>query len=119
MKLLQKNRLISTNLLHKETRLLKIKDIQEVKILCFVNNCLLGKCPSHFEGLFRERERVYNFRGNLLQTPRTKTEFGATSVRVYGSQLWNKLAGNMKKLRYQLNFKKHIAKSIIDTYQDT
>jgi hypothetical protein len=114
--LLQLEPRTSTNMLHHRLKILKIKDIQKVKIICFVNQCLLGLYPPYFQNYFRYRDRVYNLRNEMLSINRTKTVLGSFNTQVYGAKLWNELVESVKKFRYQKNFKKHLVKDIINGY---
>ena len=111
--ILRKDSRTPTNDLHQELHLLKVKDIQKMKILCFVNNCLLGSCAPSFNNYFVERDNVYNFRRSHLLAPRTRTELGSLSIKVQGCRLWNGLPESVKAFRYQQNFKKYIVKHIL------
>ena len=106
----------ATNVLHRDLHLLKVCDIQKVKILCFVNNCLLKNCPDIFNGYYTERETEYNLRNRGLNVPRTRTINGSLSVYVHGAKLWNGIPESIKQHRHQLNFKKYLIKYFTDRY---
>ena len=79
---LKLERTSSTNALHMDLHLLKFIDIQKVKILCFVNNCLLGQCPLYFRSYFKCRTSSYKLRGTMLFIKRTRTSIGTSSIDV-------------------------------------
>ena len=116
--ILQLNMRTSTNLLHKNLHLLKIKDIREVQVLLFVNKCLKGLCPPVFHEYYGERMPHYNIRNPGLHITRTRTAMGSNSIRIFGAKLWNNLAPRVKEHRNKINFKKHIIKNIICDYVD-
>ena len=116
--LLRMDRMSSTNFVHKYLHLLKVKDIYSINILCFTNNCMLGQCPGIFQDYFKLREQIYEFRQVSLYIPRFRTEQGSLRADIQGAKLWNNLTDEIKKYRYQLNFRKHLAKHLINGYED-
>ena len=106
----------STNSLHGELHILKVCDISTVKILLLVNNILLGICPDHLNNYFQLRETNYDLRFNKLTVVRTRTKLASLGIYVRGANLWNNFSENLKKYRYQKNFKKYIIKHFIDNY---
>ena len=114
--ILRKNHMTATNELHRNLHLLKVEDIYKSKILCFVNQCLLGRCPPCFNDYYVENNPVYNIRRRALFVPRSRIELGANSTKIQGAKLWNGLSDDIKDHRFKKNFNKHIIKHIISGY---
>ena len=115
---LRMDRMTPTNTLHAHLQLLKITDIYKVKVIVFVNNILLGKCPDVFNDYFVMNEPSYNLRHTGLTVHRTRTRLGSLGVYITGAQLWNGLPDTIKQFRFQANFKKLLTKHYINDYND-
>ena len=105
-----------TNTLHKNLHILKVNDIQKMKILCFVNNCLNENCPTYFTNYFSVRHTVYPLRMESLTVPRVRTALGSCSISVLGARLWNGLPEQIKEKRRQKNFNKYVIKYLMVDY---
>ena len=116
--LLNLNRRTNTKDLHVNLNILKVKDIQIVNILCFVNNCLLGKSPEYCSKYFLERTSLYNIRNLGMDISRSKTLQGSLSIQIIGAKLWNALSDELKKICHQQNFKKHVVRFYINKYTE-
>jgi hypothetical protein len=114
--ILHKDRMTPTNVLHKELHLLKVADIQKVKLLCFVNSCLNRNCPINFINYYQVREHIYNLRNEQLIIKRSRTTTGSSNNKIYGAKLWNELSNNIKRHRMQKNFKKIVISDIVSRY---
>ena len=115
--LLNANYRTPTNQIHNDTRILKVDDIMKMRLITFVNDCLLGNVPSPFTDYFSMRETNYSLRNYLLFVPRANTNIGLSSTKVIGSNLWNGITTDVKKFRHQKNFKKHLVNYYINTYK--
>jgi hypothetical protein len=117
LKLLFKiNRRTSTDVVHYQLRILKISDIIEIKLLLFVNDCILGRCPPILDDYFIKREHLYNLRNDNLDVKRTRTVLGSSAIRIYGAKIWNELSANLKIYQNQVNFKNKLTQHYIDGY---
>jgi hypothetical protein len=113
---LKLDRLTPTNIVHKKLRILKVTDIQKLKLVCFVNNCLNGNCPPPFYNYFTWRNLTYNLRDETLHIMRSHTVIGSSASQISAAKLWNSLPDFIKIHRYQLNFKKIVAQHLIEQY---
>lgn len=114
--LLNLNYRTPTDILHKNVHILKVSDVRTVKIIRFVQNCLLGNCPNYFQHYFVHREHVYNLRNDFLHINRTRTELGSSNIKSYGATLWNNLSPEVKQFCNQKNFVTHVIKYIMSRY---
>ena len=92
--------------------------IRYVKILLFVNSCLLKSTATPLHDYYRERNLTYNVRERGLQIDRARTVVGSANLAIYGARLWNELHPEIKQHRFKKNFKKHIIKKIINDYPE-
>jgi hypothetical protein len=108
--LLTKDRMYSSNLLHKELDIFKVKHTYEQFILYFVHDCLHGKAIETFTDYFTPIPcRTYNTRqGGLLYKRQIKTELGRSSTYFTGATLWNSLPNNIRSIENQKTFKKAV-----------
>ena len=105
-----------TNELHKSLNILKVKDIQTVNIICFVNKCLLKNYPAHFHNYYTNRTSVYPLRNLGLTVKEFSTTVGSLSIQILGANLWNDLPIEIKSKSKQMNFRKIVAKYMISKY---
>ena len=114
--LLNKTRRFSTNKLHNEVEILKVKDSIKLEISTFVYKYFNGHLPSPFNGYFCTFSEVHsiNTRENTTRTitPNHHIEIGANTVKVQGSIIWNSLNSKHKSIKTQKNFRKTIKKSL-------
>ena len=114
--LLNKTRRFSTNKLHNEIEILKVKDLIKLEISTFVYNYFKGNLPSPFNGYFCTFNEVHsiNTRENTTRTitPNHHIEIGANTVKVQGSKIWNRLNSKHKSIKTQKTFRKTIKKSL-------
>ena len=98
-----------TDELHDEFELLTVKDIFEQEILTFVHNFFLEKVPPVFNGYFETLASIHNRNtrhgSNLLSIPRHTTNIAASSIKIQGAKLWNKLDNNLKNISKAKKFK--------------
>ena len=114
--LLTKKRRTSTNEIHKDMNILKVKDIQNANIICFVKNCLIKRCPKYFFDYFTIRTSQYEIRDTDLNVMRCRIELGSLSTKIVGAKLWNNIPEDIKVKKNQLNFRKIICKHYISLY---
>ena len=108
----------STSELHTKIKVLKVKDIQKTNILCFVNSCLLNRLPDMFQNYYIEQPHVYALRHRGLYVKRARTSLGAMQTCIIGAKLWNELPPNIKKKRYQVNFRHHVVNNFLRNYAE-
>ena len=98
-----------TDELHDEFELLTVKDISEQEILTFVHNFFSEKLPPVFNGYFETLASIHNRNtrhgSNLLSIPRHTTKIAASSIKIQGAKLWNKLDNNLKNISKAKKFK--------------
>ena len=105
-----------TDKLHNEFDLLKVSDITNQEVLTFVYNFFSNGLPGIFNNYYQtfSENHSYNTRnaGLSIRKIRKNNEFGAKSIKIKGSDLWNnlnnsiKVVSNTKKFRY--DYKKSI-----------
>jgi hypothetical protein len=113
---LQYDRLTPTNILHKNFNILKLPDIRNAKLVCFVAKCLSNNCPPCFKNYYQLRNSHYNLRHQLLNIKRTRTQLGSSSIQIHGAKLWNNLPVMVKDKYLQDNFKKITVKFYHNQY---
>ena len=115
--LLKLDRRTSTNQLHRDLSLLKVSDIHDVNILCFVNNCRATRCPETFCNYYQVRRTERELRNNdHLDVPRARTEMGLSSCNIKGAKLWNKHFTTVNSNLYKKCFKAKVTKYFIEKY---
>ena len=106
-----------TDELHAEFELLTVKDITEQEILTFVHNFLSNKLPPVFNGYFETLASNHNRNtrngNNLLKISSYPTNIAASSIKIQGAKLWNKLDNSLKNIPKAKNFKAKFKNSCI------
>ena len=116
--LLKLDRRTSTNQLHRDLSLLKVSDIHDVNMLCFVNNCRATRCPETFCNYYQVRRTERELRNNdHLDVPRARTEMGLSSCNIKGAKLWNKHFTTVNSYLYKKCFKAKVTKYFIEKYE--
>ena len=90
----------STNQLHNDLNILKVKDIVNQEILLFVHNFMNNKLPDVFARYYTHRKDIQTIQTrnieNKLVIPMVRTDFGASSLKVVGPKLWNQIPNAMQ-----------------------
>ena len=82
----------STNLLHSELNILKVKDLYNTSLLLFVHVNLQGDCPAAVKNYFVRRNSTYNTRQTgHLEYRRARLDLGTSRVQYHAAELWNLL----------------------------
>ena len=117
LKVLTKNTYrFSTDELHNSLDLLKVKDIADQEVVTFVHNYFSNRLPPVFAGYFGTlfSQHGMNTRNgtNLLTIDSHDTDIAASSTKILGAKLWNKLDNSLKNLpnikTFRAKLKRHI-----------
>ena len=112
MKLLtRKDRLYSTNALHTDLNILKVKDIHETAVLQFVYSCIketpIGPFVEYFK--LRRDEHNYDLRNNDNISTRTiHINMGKGTTHYTGATLWKKLPSEITEVDQANMFKREL-----------
>ena len=115
--LLHLDRLTPTNRLYKHLYILKISDLYKCKVLSFVNETQLGKCPEIFENYFEKNTKKpkkkrtrsnYDLRqkGQLV-IPTDRLALGDRALRTSGAKLRNNIHKDNLQYRNKTILCKH------------
>ena len=92
----------STDKLHDEFELLKVKDITKQEIASFVHNFFSNSLPTVFNGYFETLASNHNRNTrngqNLVKIHTNVPNFAASSIKIQGAKVWNYLNNNLKKI---------------------
>ena len=92
----------STNLLHSELNILKVKDLYNTSFLLFVHANLRGNCPAAVKNYFVRRNSAYNTRQTgHLEYRRARLDLGTSRVQYHAAELWNLLSDVIKKFHVE------------------
>ena len=105
-----------TDKLHDEFNLLKVSDITKQETLTFVFNFFMDDLPSVFKNYYETFSNNHNINtrnANLnIRKIRRNNNFGASSIKSIGANLWNDLNIDIKKSsttkQFRFNYKKCI-----------
>ena len=100
--------------------LLKIDDIADQEILSFVHNYFSKKLPPVFDdyySILAEQHQMDTRNGqNLSHIPNHVTNIAATSLKISGAKLWNKLDNNLKNIPKVKSFRKMFKTKLVGSY---
>ena len=116
--LLWKDRMMPTNKLHNETKILQVNDVYNLSIATFVHKCRKNDTLQIFKDHFTDRGAVHNRNTrnrHLLQIPRFKRGIAFSSTRSKGVDIWNKLQISVTKQSYN-SFRKTSYNNYIKLY---
>ena len=113
----------STDRLHNDFGILKVHDIVNQEILTFVKNYFLDKLPVVFQNyftLFGNHNTMHTRNSHkLIRKITPKSNFGATSVKFKGSDLWNKLSNDLKTCintkQFRIKYKSSLMPYVINS----
>ena len=112
-----KNYRYSTNKLHNELSILKVKDMVYQEILSFTHSYVHDKLPKVFKNFFNHRHEVSEMitepRLRRFNLPTIKTNIGASTVTVVGSKLFNEKAMELKLGNRMKSFRKNLKLSYL------
>ena len=119
--LLAKNYRYSTNQLHNELKILKVRDIAKLDALTFIHSYFNNKLPMIFNNYFQLVSEIHN--RNTRRSEREiyiqtyKTETGISMIKGIGARLWNETDNNTKYIKNVKAFRKTIINDTLD-YSD-
>ena len=111
----------STNLLHSELNILKVKDMYNTSLLLFVHANLQGDCPAAVKNYFVRRKSVYNTRqtGHLfIEYRRARLDLGTSRVQYHAAELWNLLSDVIKKIPCRTFCKRNLCEKLVQGYNE-
>ena len=104
-----KNYQFSTDMLHNEFDILKIKDIIKQETITFVHKFSSNSLPpvfdDYFETLASNHNRNTRHGSHLLKIINHTTNFSAASMKIQGAKVWNRLDTNLKVITNLKNFR--------------
>ena len=123
LKVLTKNTYrFSTNELHNSLDLLKVNDIAEQEIVTFVHNYFSNNLPPVFDGYFStllsQHGRNTRNGSKLVRIIGHKTDIAASSTKILGAKLWNKLDNSLKIIPHVKTFRAKFKTHILHLYCD-
>ena len=112
--LLRLNPYTSTNLLHSELNILKVKDLYNTSLLLFVHANLQGDCSAAVKNYFMRRNSAYNTRQTgHLEYRRARLDLGTSIVQYHAAELWNLLSDVIKNIPCRKHFKRSLCDKIV------
>ena len=113
----------STNRIHKDLDVLKVRDLYELEVLSFTYNCINNKVPDAMKNYFTMVSDTHNVntrnRIHTIRDPCLKSKIGQLSVKQRGPKLWNGLDKSLKCSPSLGAFRLQIKKKVILSYSDS
>ena len=122
MKLLtRKDRMFSTNTLHSQLKILKVKHIHETSVLHFVHNCIKGDPIDPFKRYFTYRHEAHNYElrnNDNISTRKININMGKNTTHHTGAILWNNLPKEITNIEELGDFKIELLAHYQNSYTD-
>lgn len=119
--LTKKDRLYSTNKLHNDLNLLKVKHIYEMSVLTFVHGCIKDTPIDSFINYFDFRGNTHNYslRNNEdISSNQVRSNMGANTTHSVGMKLWNRTPKIITEITKQTTFKREATKLYSNMYRN-
>ena len=108
-----------TEPLFKNSKILKITDLYEMKLLLFAHDYRNNLLPKSFLNFFPVRNPYVTTRqSNNIYIHKPRTNFSASSISHKTVSAWNNLPNNLKIINSRSIFKQSIRSKFIDSYSD-
>ena len=108
-----------TKQLHKDCKILLVKDIQNLNILKFVYKQRKGDAPEAFNNYFTENNTLHQHNtriANNLHPTKPKTSYGKKSIKHHGAILWNSINMKMRQIETLKCFAKNMKEKLLEGY---
>ena len=85
-----------------DLKILKLHDLLQLKLLCFVYDCVNKISPSCFHSFFELVESVHPHRtrqatnNDIFLNQKNTLQYGLRSVRYFGAKCWNNIPSEIK-----------------------
>ena len=110
----------STNLLHSDLNILKVKYLYNTSLLLFMHANLQGDCPAVVKCYFVRRNSSYNKRQTgHLEYRRARLNLGISRVQYRAAEEWNLLRDVIKTIPCRKYFKRNFCKKKKKGYMNT
>ena len=92
-----------SNPIFSDLKILKLHDLFQLKLLCFVYESVHKISPICFHNFFKSLESVHQYdtrqagKDNIFQTQKNTSQYGLRSVSYYGAKCWNDIPVNIKR----------------------
>ena len=100
----------------------KVNDIAEQEIVTFVHNYFSNNLPPVFDGYFTtlisQHGRNTRNGSKLIKIICHKTDIAASSTKILGAKLWNKLDNSLKIISHVKTFRAKFKTHILHLYCD-
>ena len=119
--LTKKDRRYSTNKLHIDLNILKVKHIYEMSVLTSVHGCVRGIPIDSFKNYydFRGNTHNYSLRNNEdLSSNQVQSNMGANTTHSVGAKLWNNTPRFITDISEQTAFKEELIKLYGNMYNE-
>ena len=107
----------STDKLHDEFYILKVNDITNQEVLTFVFNFFSNGLPGIFNNYYQTFSENHNYNtrnaGSRIRKIKRNNDFGAKSIKIRGSDLWNNLNNSIKVSLNTKQFRSTYKKEIL------
>ena len=108
-----------TKQLHKDCKILLVKDVQKINTLKFVFKQRRGEAPEAFNNYFTENNAIHghNTRNSKnLHPTKPKTSYGKKGIKYHGAILWNSINLRLRQIDTLKCFARNMKESLLEEY---
>ena len=97
--------------LFSDLKILKLRDLFQLKLLSFVYDCVNKVSPSCFHSFFDLVQSVHKHctrqatKNDIFLTQKNTSQYGLRSVRYFGAKCWNDIPMDIKKSPSTISFR--------------
>ena len=97
-----------------DLKILKLQDLFQLKLLCFVYDCVNKKSPSCFHKFFESVTNVHQYgtrqatKNDIFLTRKNTLQYGIRSVRFFGAKSWNNIPVDIKRSSSAFSFRQKL-----------
>ena len=115
--ILKLDKFTSTNVLHKNMKILKIADVHVCNTLGVVNEMGSNRCPEIFKNYFKIKTSHYDLRTKIqIVIPPSRISLGDQAVKIKGASMWNKFDKDLLQYRFKTTLKQHLTQYFLKKY---
>ena len=108
-----------------DLKILKLQDLFQLKLLCFVYDCVNKNSPNCFRNFFESVSNVHQYgtrqasKNDIFLTRKNTLQYGIRSVRFSGAKSWNSIPVDIKRSSSAFSFRQKLRAFLFMKYNQS
>ena len=108
-----------------DLKILKLQDLFQLKLLCFVYDCVNENSPNCFRNFFESVSSVHQYgtrqasKNDIFLTRKNTLQYGIRSVRFSGAKSWNSIPVDIKRSSSAFSFRQKLRAFLFMKYNQS